>query len=186
MADVGFLADDQAQRTEVGKAPELGEPDAEVLAPGRGRRALEQVRDRRGGRPAVLGVEAGGIQAGVAHHRGWVEAEGSGELDEVVQAPVAGQWGRRHDSVRPEMNGNVSRKDKSGDRLARTVVSNTAWLAGSDRWSAVGHRAPGEGGVTTTVRVSHWRAAPAARAPIDRGLARPQSTISWIGACVRI
>ena len=100
-ADVWLLADDQAERPEVGEAPELGEPDAEVLAPGRGRRALEQVRDRRGGRPPVLGVQAGGIQAGVAHHRGRVEAEGSGELDEVVQARVAGQWCRRHASTVP-------------------------------------------------------------------------------------
>ena len=101
LAYVRLLADDQAERPEVGEAPELGEPDAEVLAPGRGRRALEQLRDRRGGRPPVLGVQARGIQAGVAHHRGRVEAEGSGELDEVVQARVAGQWGRRHASTVP-------------------------------------------------------------------------------------
>ena len=91
VADVRLLADDQAERPEVGEAAELGEPDTEVFAPGRGGGALEQVRDRHGRRPPVLGVEARGIQAGVAHHRGRVEAEGSGELDEVVQARVAGQ-----------------------------------------------------------------------------------------------
>ena len=37
MADVGLLADDQAERPEVGVAAELGEPDAEILAPGCGR-----------------------------------------------------------------------------------------------------------------------------------------------------
>ena len=100
-AYVRLLADDQAERPKVEEAPELGQPDAEVLAPRSGRRAFEQVRDRRRRRPPVLGVEAGGIQAGVAHHRGRVEAEGSGELDEVVQARVAGQWCRRHASTVP-------------------------------------------------------------------------------------
>ena len=56
-AYVRLLADDQAEWPEVGKAAELGEADAEVLAPGRGRRPLEQLRDLFAGLERACGYD---------------------------------------------------------------------------------------------------------------------------------
>ena len=84
-ADVGLLAEHQAQRAKVGELPQLGEPDTEVIAAGGNRGVLQELSNGRGRYPVVLKRQQRRVQPIAAHEAHRVDAKALTQLDVPVQ-----------------------------------------------------------------------------------------------------
>ena len=99
--DVGFLPDDQGERTKVGKPPEFGQPQAEVFSARRHSRDLQQPGHSRGGDPSVLDRQPGRVESDAVHKRCPVKAKRVAERSVAAQGRKPGQRLERHRLVCP-------------------------------------------------------------------------------------